>query len=80
MKLLSYITVLASLFIFTSCSSLSGAKSCSKTKTHSCCSDEKSVCKTEGCKEDKSCCEDKCGKCDGKSSCKDGSCDLPKRA
>ena len=61
--------------------SLAGFTSCSHMHKHDCCHKGKAhheQCK-DGCKPDKSCCKDKCEKCDGKSGCKDGSCDLKKK-
>lgn len=71
MKLLTTLALTCSLFAFTSCSSISHGN-------HSCCGKSSPQCK-DGCKPDKSCCDDKCNKCDGKSSCTDGSCELPKK-
>jgi hypothetical protein len=73
MKVLALGSMLFSMFMFTSCSSMS------KGADHSCCVKNSSVCK-DGCKTDKSCCDDKCGECDGKSSCSEGSCDNAKKA
>lgn len=85
MKTLTYILLSLSFFIFASCSSTKnhGEKECcslkkAKKSEHSCCRAPSDQCK-KGCKPDKSCCKDECKKCDGKSNCKDGSCDLPKK-